>query len=159
MIYTAISVLLFCLFFVAFLQPSAPRFFAAVTFVSITLFHEFALSDWDGLAYYSSAAFFALAIIGITSGINPIPKMVINLHKICLASILLNFFGWFLWFFYFPPLLYNLAYIILYAGALFIMLDRRGDDVGDFALDSWRSCIRFDTYPGHFYFFKRGSKT
>ena len=100
MIYEAITLLIYAVLIVAFLQPNAPRFFAAVTFISITLLHELLLSSYDGLQYYGSAALLDLAIIIITSGINPVPKMVLSLHKICIVSIIVNLAGWVLWFFY-----------------------------------------------------------
>ena len=158
MIYSAITALFVALFVVAFIQPNAPRFFAAVAFVSITLLHELFLSDYDGLLYYGSAALFDLAIIILTSGINPVPKMVLSLHKICVASILVNLLGWVIWFFYFPPLIYDAAFVALYVWALITLINRSGLDVGGYTLDSWATCFRFNRYSWRSYSYKHGGK-
>lgn len=147
MIYDAITYLFYALMAVAFIQPNAPRLFAAALFVSITLTHELFLSDLDGLMYYGSAALFDLAIIVLTSGINPVPRMVLSLHRVCIASIIINLVGWALWFFYFPPLFYDLSFVALYAWALWVFIRRDRADVGGYSLASWASCFRFDRSP------------
>lgn len=154
MAYEAITYLFYALLIVAFIQPNAPRLFAAVSFVTITLLHEILLSDLDGLQYYGSAALFDLGIIIITSGINPVPKMVLSLHKICIASILVNLLGWVIWFFYFPPFLYDLAFVGVYAWALYIFIKRDWLNVGGYTMDSWASCFRFNRITWDNYFSK-----
>lgn len=130
-----------------FYQRTAPRLYASAIFVLITLLHELFLSDLDGFAYYGSAALFDFFIIALTSGISPTPKTVIELHAICAASIVINFIGWALWVSYMPPDAYNTLFIVLYAWAVFILLQRDGaDDVGGFTVDSWRSCFRFNRH-------------
>lgn len=155
MIYSAITLLLASLFVVAFIQPNAPRFFAALAFVAITLLHELFLSHYDGLLYYGSAALFDLAIIIATSGIRPVPEMVLSLHRICLVSILANFLGWVIWFLYFPPLIYDASFVAIYAWALITLIKRNGLDVGGYTLDSWATCFRFNrsawlSYRNHY---------
>ncbi len=147
MIYDAITYLMFALVAVAFIQPNAPRLFAAVVFVGVVSLHEALLSHLDGLQYYGSAALFDLLIIVLTSGINPVPRMVLSLHRLCIVSILLNMAGWVLWFFYFPPLAYDLAFVAVYAWALLILIKRDGANVGGYSLDSWASCFRFNRSP------------
>lgn len=154
MIYDAITYLFYALLIVAFIQPNAPRFFAAVSFVTVTLSHELLLSDLDGLKYYGSAALFDLAIIILTSGINPVPKMVLSLHKICIASILVNLLGWVIWFFYFPPLIYDLAFVVIYAWALYVFIKRDSLNVGGYSLGSWATCFRFNRSAWVSYFNK-----
>lgn len=154
----ALTWLFYALTVVAFIQPNAPRFFAAVLFVSITLTHEIFLSHLDGLMYYGSAALLDLAIIVLTSGINPVPRMVLSLHRVCIASIVLNLAGWVLWFFYFPPLLYDLAFVTLYAWALWIFTKRDRADVGGYTLGSWASCFRFDRSAWAIHLIKHGGK-
>lgn len=158
MIYDAITTLFVGMCIVAFIQPNAPRFFAAVIFVSITLLHELFLSHYDGLLYYGSAALFDLAIIILTSGINPVPRMVLSLHRICIVSILVNLLGWVIWFFYLPPLTYDLAFVVLYAWALITLINRNGLDVGGYTLDSWATCFRFNRNTWGLYLNKHGGK-
>lgn len=149
-----ISVLLAALALAALTQPTAPRLFAALIFVGVTLSHEFILSDLDGFAYYGSAALFDLCIIAATSGINPIPRMVITLHKICLISMGANLFGWILWFSYFPPDAYNALFSAIYLWALITLIIRGRVDVGGFTSDSWATCFRFADYTRRGYFLK-----
>lgn len=125
----------------AAIQPNAPRFFAAVLFVVVTLSHELFLSHTDGGLYYGTAALFDLVIIILTTGISPIPRMVVDLHKICMYSIIANFIGWVLWHMYLPPLAYDAAFVVIYAWALITLIKRNGNDVGGYTVDSWRSCF------------------
>ena len=153
-----LTYLFYALFIAAFIQPNAPRLFAAVSFVMITLLHESLLSELDGLQYYGSAALFDLGVIIITSGINPVPKMVLSLHRLCIASIVANLFGWLLWFFYSPPFLYDAAFVGIYIWALYILVERDALNVGDYSLDSWASCFRFNRDTWASYFNKHGGK-
>lgn len=139
----AITWLLYGLAGAALLQPNAPRFFAAGLFVAITLLHEAIFSDLTGLYYYFSAALFDSAILILISGIRPVPKMVLDLQQICMASILANFLGWALWFYRFEPTAYDTAYIFIYGWALLTILKKDSSDVGGYTVDSWRSCLRF----------------
>lgn len=152
MMYDAITYLLYSLVVVAFIQPNAPRFFAALAFVSITFLHEVFLSGCDGLAYYGSAALFDLLIIAVTSGIRPVPKMVLSLHRICLVSMLANFAGWVIWFAYLPPFVYDATFVAIYVWALMILIRRNGQDVGGYTLASWGTCFRFNRYARYSYF-------
>lgn len=154
MIELAVTILICLIIAMAFIQPNAPRLFAAVIFVGVTALHEVFFSDYDGLQYYGSAALFDLAIIILTSGINPIPKMVLSLQKICIVSIVANLVGWILWFLYYPPLLYDLAFVVIYAWTLIILIKRNGLNVGGYSMDSWASCFRFNRNPWVVYFSK-----
>lgn len=149
-----ISILLAALVLAALTQPTAPRLFAAFIFVGVTLSHDFLLSDLDGFAYYGSAALFDLCIIAATSGINPIPRTVITLHKICLVSMMANLFGWILWFSYFPPDVYNAILMATYTWALITLIIRGRADVGSFTIDSWATCFRFADCARGGYFHK-----
>jgi len=136
-----ITCLLIALVIASLRQPNAPRFLAAVAFVGMTLAHEFFFSGSEGAMYYGTAAAFDLAMIAMTSKINPIPKMVLNLHKVCLMSIVVNFAGWVMWFLYLPPTLYDASFVVVYTLAVVALFSRGREDVGDFALDSWYSCF------------------
>lgn len=150
--------LLIAIIVVAFLQPNAPRLFAALSFVGVTLSHELFLSNLDGLQYYGSAALFDLVIIILTSGINPVPKMVIDLHRICMVSIIANLVGWVLWFLYVPPLFYDASFVLIYAWTMITLINRNGSDVGGYTLDSWASCFRFNRHTWANYSYKHGGK-
>lgn len=150
--------LLYALIVAAVLQPNAPRFFAAVLFMSIAMVHELFLSNLTGLQYYGSSALFDLLIIVLTSGITPVPKMVLSIHKICIASMLINAMGWALWLLYFPPLAYNVAFLCLSAWTLAVFTKEDKADVGGYAMDSWASCFCFSRAARTRYFNKHGGK-
>ncbi len=158
MMYEAITLLIYALVIASFLQPNAPRLFAAVIFMSPTLLHEVLLSCYEDLEYYGAAALLDLAIIILTSGINPVPKMVLSLHKICIVSIFANFGGWLLWYFDYPPLAYDVTFALIYVWALIILIDRDKLDVGDYTLDSWFSCFRFNRHSWARYCYKFAGK-
>lgn len=140
---------MFLLLMVAvFLQPNAPRFYAAVCFLAITLSHEGIAGHLTGLAYYGSAALFDLLIIILTAGINPVPRMVLWLHRVCMVSIVANGIGWVMWYAYWPPYAYDATFIVIYLWALVTLLERdAADDMGGFTADSWASCFRFSVNP------------
>lgn len=118
------------------MQGTAPRTMVAVVFVSLTLAHEIFLSVYDGLLYYGSAALFDAAIIITISGIRPLPKLVLDLHRVCVVSILTNFLGWCAWYFYMPPGAYNTAFLFLYTWAFMVLITKGSPDVGSNAMDS-----------------------
>ena len=123
-------------------QPNAPRLFAVLIFMAVTLSHDAIGGSMIGFWYYGSAALLDVGIIILTSGINPLPKMVVTLHRICMVSIAVNFFGWLMWYFYQPPTAYDSMFLVIYAWALMTFITRDTADVGGFKMDSWRSCIR-----------------
>ncbi len=149
-----ITVLIWLIIVMAFFQPNAPRLFAAITFVGITALHELFFSNYEGLYYYGGAALFDLFIIILISGINPVPKMVLTLQKICIVSMLVNLLGWILWFLYYPPLIYNVSFIGIYIWVLITLIKRTECYVGGYTMDSWSSCFRFNRSPWVIYFNK-----
>lgn len=142
----------------ALLQPNVPRLFAVLIFASVTLLHDFFMKSFDGLAYYGGAALFDVAIIILTSGINPLQKMVMTLHKVCMVSILANAAGWVMWMLYMPPGVYDFSFLIIYTWALITFIARDGADVGGFTVDSWRSCVRFTSSSWRLGLNKHGGK-
>lgn len=143
---------------VAVFQGTVPRLYAAVIFVSLTMLHDGLFGHLDGMAYYGSAVLADLLIITITSGIYPIPDMVISLQRVCLASILLNAVGWLLWFAYLPPTTYNVAFFALYAWAIWIMLKKDSRRVGTDGVDSWGAVFRFGRRTSRAYLHRHAGK-
>ena len=154
MIHYAMDALFFIMLVVCLIQPSAQKVFAAITFAGITSLHDLGFSDYDGLLYFVSAGVCDLAIIILVSGIRPIPRVALVLIKISLVSIVANFFGWVAWVLYYPPLAYEVSFMLIYSFAVVTLL-RKGsdeDDMGGFTMDCWRSCIRgyTSTWVSHF---------
>jgi hypothetical protein len=143
-----ITILIYAIAVMALLQPNAPRLYAALVFVAFMLAHEWLFSHYDGLAYYGSAALFDIAIMGGISGIRPMPKLVITIHKVCIFSIIANMGGFAMWALEMTPSLYNAAFIVIYAITLLALLKRDKTDDRGFTMDSWRSCFRYDFHPG-----------
>lgn len=141
------SMLLGALVVCALVQPCAPRLFSCIVFAGVTWAHELFLSHLTGLPYYGSAALFDLAIIVLTSGVRPVPAVVIRLQEICLVSIVANLMGYLLWASFLPPVAYDVCFTLIYLWAVISMLKKdAADDVGGFTEDSWGSCIRFGGY-------------
>jgi len=139
-----LSYLLFAILLASVCQPSAERIFAAVVFITFTLVHEVTLSSTTGFTYYGTAALFNLLTILFTSGINPLPKMVLTLHRICLAAILVNAAGWVMWFLYMSPAAYNALFFALYVWVIITLIHRTGLNVGGLTMDRWHTCFCFN---------------
>lgn len=111
-----------------------------------------------GFSYHGSAAIFDLLIIILVSGIRPLPELVLSLHRICAASILINVTGWVIWVLYFPPILYDLAFVALYAWLVVTLISRDKKNVGGNTLDRGGFGFRFDRGTCSHLFNKHGGK-
>lgn len=159
MLENLITCLIYAVALVGVLQPSAPRLFVGALFGLGILSHEVLLSDLEGLAYHGSAALLALLVVVVTGGIDPVPRMVIQVHKACMAFILVNAAGWWVWWLYWPPALYDGAVAAVLAWSLWTLIEGGGGrDVGGYTVASWRACFRFDRFPCPNYLFKNKGK-
>ena len=128
-----------------FTQSNAGRTLAACIFGGATIFYGSVSGGLAGAEYYVGAAMVDLAIIVLLSGIYPAPRLVERLQAVCVASILLNFVGWMLWFFYVSPSAYDSAFIGLYIYAVYALLKKDRDDVmGGGTVHSWFARFRGD---------------
>ena len=130
----------------ALLQPTPARQKVAAVFVFMTLLHCVVGERLDGLAYYASAAVLDSAIIAITANFKETSQITRSIHRICLASIVLNAAGWITYMLYIPPVGYNLSFIFLYLWSIIVLMkrDRRYD--GNFTMDRWARYLRFSSY-------------
>ena len=128
------------------LRQDERRFPAALIFAASLLIHDRFLAELDGLLYYGSAAIFDLAVITWLANLRQTCKLTVNLLRVSLVSIVLNFGGWLMWITYQPPALYNLSYIILYSCAIVALINKEGLKHGGYTLDGWASCFR--VHPG-----------
>jgi len=126
------------------LQPSQSRLYTGVVFAGVIMLHELFFSAFAGLAYHGSAALFYVGIIMLTAAAAPVTRLVLDIHKICLASITINALGWGLWFFYFPPAIYNIAYIGLHCWVIYALMQRTKRKEDGFRTD-WGS-VNFRLY-------------
>ncbi len=142
-----VDIALIALSAAALAQPTSTRRLIGAAFLMITLVHEWKFSDLEGIQYFGSAALFDLAIIMLLSGIRPVPKLVLYLQGICVASILTNLMGWVAWVLYLELDVYNDAMGVLYLCAIVALLHRdRADERMDFAGYSGRPIFRFNIY-------------
>jgi len=128
-----------------FLQPSQSRIYTGGVFAGALILHETFFSASAGLVYHGSASLFYVGIIILTSFAAPVTRLVLDIHRICLASIMINAMGWVLWFFYFPPVIYNIAYIGLHCWAVYALMQRTKRKDDGFRTD-WRN-IDFRLLP------------
>lgn len=145
MILTAVLIVLVL---AAFTQPNAGRMLAACIFSSLTILYGGISAGLVGSEYYIGAAVTDLLILILVSGIYPMPRLVGRLQAICVVSIVLNFLGWSMWFFYLPPFAYDWAFIGLYVYAVYALIARDHDDVvGRGPIHSWFPRLRVYSRP------------
>lgn len=115
-------------------QPTKTRKIAACCFAGFIVFHDRVLGELDGFAYYGSAALADLIVVALLHKIEPTHKMALALQRLCIVSILTNLAGYLLWLSYSPPMAYDLAFVAVFAWAVWIMtrdLANVGDPTGD----------------------------
>lgn len=137
-----VTILSWCIFVMAFLQKDKARRKVALCYVTALAFSELFSVNITGQWYYIVCAFTATLVTFLLSFVTPFIKFTLNLQLICIVSILLNFFGWFIFRLGFSPILYNQAFIILYALTLMLFYDRN-------VVDKHRVDRRRITVPGY----------
>lgn len=143
--------LIYILTLAAVFQPDKERRAVAGVFCCATLCHELFLSDIDGFLYYGSAALFDLAIISILSKMHIISGIALKLQRICVVSIIVNFFGWACWYNYFSPVVYNLSFILIYLWVLALLLQRNTHfDLGKTSMGGMCSGFRGNFTSGNY---------
>lgn len=135
----------YILLIITLVQPNAARRVVAGIFCCITLSHDIYLSHLDGFLYYGSAAFFDLVIILLLAALYAPCDMILKLQKVCLVSILVNLIGWVCWYLYLPPVVYNVAFLLIYLHVLVIL----SHDLGDTTVGSRYSGICGYTPTGY----------
>lgn len=140
------NLLIYIIVILAVIQPSKKRLYPALVFAILTLSHLYFSRDMDGFAYYFSAVLTDLLIMALIVRSDSI--LTLHLMVVSITSILLNTFGWVLWEFYFPPMMYDTAFIILYLYAI-SKLFYGGGDVGDYTNSKWHIGFFGCTFEGH----------
>lgn len=131
---------------VAVAQPTAARRKVAGVFASMVIAHCI-VGEWiDGGAYYISAAILDSAIITITANFKKTSQITRDIHRVCIASIVLNASGWVTYMLYVPPMGYNLSFIFLHLWSIIILMKRNRRYGGDNTMDRWAYYLRFSSY-------------
>jgi len=138
-----------CVLLAALIQPTRERGLPAVIFAAIAVGHWLFMSHLDGLAYYGSAAFFALVVIAITANLTCISSITRDIHRVCLVAIVLNAVGWCMWMLYLEPVAYNISFIFLYVWAIMVLCRKDAEYAGGGTMDDWAYFLRFNPYTCH----------
>ena len=136
--------------FLSWKQKDEGRKDAAMILAIFTLSHDVFLSNWDGLAYYGSAALFDLGVITCVANLPRTPKLVNDILNISRVSMFLNCLGWIIWMNYWEPWPYNAAFVFLYCWTIVVLVKDEGAYRRDHALDRWSSFFRFTDHPGNY---------
>lgn len=136
--------------FLAWKQKDEGRRDAAMILAIFTLSHDVFLSNWDGLAYYGSAALFDLAVITGVANLLKTPKLVIDILRISRVSMFLNCLGWITWMKGWEPWPYNVAFIFLYFWTIVVLVRDERIYRRDLELDRWSTFFRFVNHPGNY---------
>jgi len=119
---TLVTLSIYLLCGLCFVQPTLNRSVVAGIFVFFIMSHEVLSYSFDGLMYYGSSALFDLLIILIITRISTASRLCFQLQLICLASIFINALGWYMWFDYRSPALYNWCFVALNFYAVYCMI-------------------------------------
>lgn len=148
-IYTLMGLIVLCACF----QRVEEDLYASVIYsMSLVIHSAIALYEPTGL-YYFTAMITSLAVIFMLEKfVSPTP-LIESLQKVCLVSIMLNMFGWFLYMLLFPPIYYSISFMVLYSWAILILIKGSRDGVAgnmDGNIDVGRRNIRIlaDLYTG-----------
>ena len=110
---------------VALFQPTTERRVIALIYALFTFTHNFFLQSLDGFMYYATdASFYFLVVLGI-SLMNKPSYFAIEIQKIAIVAVALDYFGWLIYMLYIPPAGYDAAFMALYAWSIIVLL--RGD--------------------------------
>lgn len=133
------------IFVLALCQPNANRMLAGLIYGCVGLAHWALLSWWvNDFAYYTTAGGASLLTILLIGRLRVISSTALSLIRVSLVEIVMNGVGCLLWYMYQPPLIYNLAFTLIFAWAIVVLLrkDRADEMGGDLEVGSWGDYLR-----------------
>lgn len=141
-----LDILIILIIVISFCQRDPYHATVGTNFAMLICAHDLLCSalKLEGLAYYGLAAVFDLAFIVTTISFRD-SKMLDSLYNICLTSIVLNFFGWILWFVFVSPIVYDISFLCLYIWAVVVLL-KRDDYVGGFGVGRTGTNFHFNIF-------------
>ena len=152
--------LIFIIFIISAFQPSAPRLFAGIIFSVISIALVLVGPYLNDYLTYAVPAMSAVLVMILLSASMVVSKVVLSLHRICLASIVLNAGGYLLYESGESFLAYNAAFFLLYVWTIKVLLKRDGRlDATGFGVDSWRSTFSYTSSSWFKYLFKGQEET
>jgi len=154
-----IDILITIIGIAVFLQPNTARLYVSCIYFLSVVGHDVLFSDYTGIAYYGSAALSDFLAMILISNIRPISIVSISIANICFISIIINTFGWLLWYFYQPPIVYNAAFIVIYVAAFFALLKRDNPNGRGGIFDHWNAGFYHNFVSRVLHFTKLDKKT
>lgn len=149
------NALIFVIFFVCWVQPSAPRMLAALSFsvVSIALvFIDSYLTDYQAYLVPGIAAVFIMILVSAAAQLS---SVAMSINQICLASIVLNCAGYIIYESGSSPIVYNISFTLLYLLTIIALLKKDGrSDAAGFGRDTWRDAFSYSNTSWFKYLFK-----
>lgn len=133
-----IYLIIAALFFLSFAQKKATDKKAAFIFTIPTIVIALSQGFIPGWVYYISCAIAAYIIILALLKINT--KFSLSLSKAVFVSIILNVFGWTLWYFYLPADAYCSVFSLYYLWVAYLFADNGGLNWKTF-LHGWRRSL------------------
>jgi hypothetical protein len=116
----------------------------AILFAMLIISHDIMAINFSGWMYYLSGATLDFAfILAVSMSAKP-NKMVTALISLSFCSILVNFYGWVIWYNYMLPYSYNNAFVLLYSISIYVILRRhcaRGGNNNIFSFSRLKSSL------------------
>lgn len=148
---TSVIALILVITVLACLQPSAERREVACAYALVNMGHFLLISWWiSDFWYYVSAGIADVVIMSIIVHMHKIPEIGLLLLRACLLELMVNAFGWVLWWRYAPPDAYNALYQCVQIWIVFILMKKgEADEWGGFTVGNWRDFVRLVVSPGY----------
>ena len=141
-----VTILIFIIGLCAIFQRTRARREAALVFTVLTMLHELLFYDRVGLFYYGTAALFDMIIVVCTANLAVISGLTRSIHSVSIASVVFNLSGWIMWRLYLSPVAYNVAFILLYAWVILVLLKGERSSARGSRMGSWAYYLRFTPY-------------
>ncbi len=141
-----IDFLLIAICVLVVLQPTEERMIVATIYAGLCVIHNIASVEFVGFTYYMTAGMFDLVILALLCSYGAAGRLTRNLISVCMVSIVLNFYGWLIWFLYQPPMTYNIASMALYLIAILILSEKECSH--EYGLNQRHSSLLSFNYKG-----------
>lgn len=138
-----VTVLITMLLVVVLLQPTRDRLYTAAIFAQVTFFHDALLGDIDSGWYYASAGAADVLIMILLLPVSHRCETAYRITHVAFVSMILNVLGWFLWYNFYEPTVYDASFIVLYVTAIITLLTRHGDNKHGGVDNSGMGGVRF----------------
>ena len=139
-------------FIVTFTVRSSRSIIAGLLFLEF--FAHLIIADYatylSGFIYYSTSALFDAVVIAILISIENKTRLIVDICRLLLCSIIINFMGWLIYELGFNPNPYNLSMAVIYVTLAVRILVTTRRDRGDIRPKSgiWYTLVRRRYFEG-----------